>query len=34
MQSDDGERIFQHGRCKMGKSLPLRGVQQLLETPE
>ena len=34
MQSDDGKRIYQHGRCQMGKSLPLRGILQMLETPE
>ena len=35
MQSDDEERIYQHGRCQMGKSLPLRGgILMLQETAE
>jgi hypothetical protein len=34
MQSDDGKRIYQHGRCQMGKSLPLHGILMLLGTAE
>ena len=34
MQSDDGKRIYQHGRCQMGKSLPLHGILMLPGTAE